>query len=317
MELQNNKGVLALVILFILAGGGTALYFLFKPKKEEKPKEQIKKKEEPKPPPVKGRDSLTGYRYDKNKIKDLFFDETKEDPKTTAVLLKSDEAKELIDDTMKDMQNDPDVSKLIRKKYEIGKNIISQAFNEKKKTELKKMFSLIDGVDSEDYTTLPVYGKYEGNASKLRQELKAFHDNYYKNHNLTKYRKDNGTWWFSSIGVNIVFGSSNSHNWSAHEIWAGQADRGSLNFYKTVNGHDVEDIFLIEKFKSDGNAAYVAGGTYTLVEKWLMEMSRFDDMTKEYAIDYLIQRGKIVRNEADKTDVTNKGGKGGKLRNGK
>lgn len=308
MEVQN-KGVLALVILMILAGGGAAFYFLLKPKKDEKPKET--KKQETKPPPVKGRESLTGYKMDDNKIRDLFYNQSKGDPKTTAFLLSSDEAKTLIDDTVKDMQNDPDVSKLIRKKYQIGKNIISQAFSEKKKTELKKMFALIDGVDPDDFTTLPVYGKYEGNASKLRQELKAFHNNYYKNHNLTKYRKDNGTWWFSSIGVNIVFGSSNSHNWSAHEIWAGQADRDSLDFYKIVNGHDVADIFLIEKFLSDGNSAYVAGGIYTLVEKWLMEMSRFDDVTKEYAIDYLIQKGKIVRNEADLNNSKNdKLGKG-------
>lgn len=298
MELPNNKGVLALIILLILAGGGGALYFLFKPKKKEEqlkntPTEKIEEK-----PPVEGRDSLAGYKMPDNKIKDLFYDDTKEEPKTTALLLDSDEASNLIDETAKDMQNDPDVSKLIRKKYEIGKNIINQSFSDKKKEKLKYMFSRISGVDEEDYTTYPIYGEYEQLTSSLRRDLIAFNQVSFNDHNLTKKRKDS-TWWFDSIGINVIFGSSKSHNYTAHEIWAGKVDERYLDFYKVVNGHDVSNILLIEKFKG-GKSAYRAGGTYTLVSNWLNEMERFDLMTKEYAIDYLIQNGKIVRNADDK-----------------
>jgi len=303
MEASNSKSmILIVVILVILIGGGLAAWLLLKPKGEDKDKEQSAGGGSSDEPLLSGRTNKSGY-YTDEQIRNTILNYqkqsgdkkpgTKKPPEPKTVWSESSEGQKLIDDLWQRIQLNVVEMDRLRVKHDIGKPFFTAPMNVGTRAAFKKLFGQLDGVDSEDYLTYPIYGRFEVGGQKLRDELQQFLDRGYEAYNLTNKRDPDESWWIDTLQLNLMYGNRSSHVHTADQIWWFKADRAGLDFFKQMNGHDVGDRVLLRK--AHGKAVFNAGYLYALVELWVEEIDRLDRVTRDEAIEQLVADGLIVR----------------------
>jgi hypothetical protein len=294
---KPNKLKIPLLILglfIILGGGGFAIWSVMK--KEDEPTPTQRTGEVATPPPVVGRTNATNlYTAEELAHTALGAKPTAENmPQYTAVLMTSKEGLGLIEDRMRKIQLNKSDADKIRAKHLVGRTLVNNtAFSAKANQAISKMFSLVSGVVEGQYLTYPVYGKFETEATALRQDIDSFLAKDGQGYNLSEKRHGGNAWWFGSVGLNLMYGNTNATLHTADQIWWYKADRGGLDFFKAVNGHDVEDQLLLKKV--NGKGVFAAWGIYKLVQIWREQMDFFDKVTREEAITALEQEGLIKR----------------------
>lgn len=295
MENKPKIMFLLLGLLVVLAAGSTALWFVLKkPSTPSKPKEQAQQ------PTVTGRINASGFYTAEELAHSALSSGQKENkPNYEPVLMTSQEGQRLILDRMRKIQlNKADADK-VRAKHLVGRTLVdTNSFNSKALTHINKMFAQLPNVVEGDFLTYPVYGKFETEGEALRNDLKNFLSKSWDGYNLTEHRHGGDSHWLGSVELNLIYGNQNSFVHSADNIWWGVLDRDGLNFYKAINGHDVPDGRLLEKW--NGKGVFNAGGAYKLAQNWLKELDFFDKVTREEAIDALEEEGLIVRTKSKK-----------------
>ncbi|BDS13053.1 hypothetical protein [Aureispira anguillae] len=296
---QSNKlkvPLLILGVLVILFGGGMAVWMVTR--KKEEPSAPIQNQEGAAlPPPVTGRQDVSSlYSEEDLQHSALAGEQTPENrPDYTAVLMTSKEGKRLILDRMQKIQLNKADSDKLRAKHKVGRTLVgNNAFSPSANKAIDKMFGLVAGTTGGNYLTYPVYGKYETEAAPLRNDIENFLSKDGQGYNLTSLRHGGNAWWFSSVGLNLMYGNSSSHLHSADKIWWYKADRAGLDFFKLINGHNVPDRRMVDE-KRNGQGVFAAWGMYTLVKRWRDEMDFFDKVTREEAITALEQEGLLKR----------------------
>jgi hypothetical protein len=294
MEKPNKLKIPLLIIalLVILGGGGFAIWSITR-KEDEQP---TQKQEGTQAPPVGGRNDVTNLYTEEELQHSALFNENSPDktPEYSAVLMTSSEGLKLIEDRMIKIQLNKKDSDFIRAKHSVGRTLVNNsAFSTKANQAIAKMFGLVAGTTEGNYKTYPVYGKFETEAAPLRADIENFLSKDGQGYNLTELRHGGNAWWFGSVGLNLMYGNSNAHLHSADQIWWYKADRAGLDFYKLINGHDVDDRRLLEK--RSGKGVFAAWGMYSLVKNWRDAMDFFDKVTREEAITALEREGLIRR----------------------
>jgi hypothetical protein len=118
--------------------------------------------------------------------------------------------------------------------------------------------------------------------------------------------------WIGQLSLNLIYGSQDAHVHSADNIWwyvGGETAREGLDFFKAVNGHDIEDRKLLKMQDRHGKeihhhlqinapgtiGIFGAGVMYAFVQSWMNEMDYFDEVTRQTAIAALIAEGYLVK----------------------
>lgn len=284
---------LIFAIVLVLGGGGFALWSLTR-KEDEQP---IMQQTGSAPPPVTGRQDVTNL-YTEQELNHTALATTKTPDKTPqykAVLMTSKEGLRLIADRMRKIQLNKKDADFIRAKHKVGQTLVNiKSFSSSANRAIDKMFGLVEGVTAGQYLTYPIYGQYETNGPRLRGDIENFLAKDGQGYNLTNLRHGGNAWWFSSVGLNLMYGNQSSHLHSADKIWWYKADRAGLDFFKLINGHNVEDRRLVDE-KKNGKGVFAAWGMYTLVQMWRAELDFFDKVTREEAITALEREGLIRR----------------------
>ncbi|MBL4650822.1 MAG: hypothetical protein JKY03_13910 [Aureispira sp.] len=285
--------LLGFAVLLVFLGGGFAIWSAMK--KEEEP-ETIEEPIEKSTTEVTGRINATNlYTADELEHSALInSDLPNNTPNYEAVLIASEEGKDLIEARMETIQlNHYDADK-IRARYLVGKNLDHiQSLSSKANELVEKMFGLVDGTTEGDYLTYPVYGKYEPQGEALRKDINNFLAKDGQGYNLSEKRHGGNDWWFGSVGLNLMYGNSNATLHTADQIWWHKASRSGLDFFKKINGHDVPDHDLLKKI--NGKGVFAAWGMVGLVKEWKVAMDTFDTVTRQEAISALEREGLIKR----------------------
>lgn len=288
--------LLIFVLVLVLGGGGFAIWMVTKKEDEETTTQT-----------PEGAKTLVGGRTDASSLytdEELAFsglvneDAPNKTPEYEAVLKDSKEGQKLIEDRMRKIQLNKKDADFIRAKHSVGRTLVgNKLFSTKANRAIDKMFALVDGTTGGNYKTYPVYGKYETEAAPLRADIKNFLSKDGQGYNLTSVRHGGNAWWFGSVGLNLMYGSNHAHVHTADKLWwykGGKEGREGLDFFKLVNGHNVEDRTLVDK-KRNGKGVFAAWGMYNFVKEWRSAMDFFDKVTKEEAITALEREGLIKR----------------------
>lgn len=327
MDKVSNKtktGILILVIVLVLAGGGFAAWKVLGTNKDDEPPQEQGEQEQL--PPITGRIDATSEET-KMLTKDLvkkLLGQQKQDPNKpppTGVLQTSDEGKRLIEERMKDLQQVKETSDQIRAVYNVGRTLVdTSSWTTKAIDAIGNMFGQLHNVDKDNYLTYPIFGKYETKGKPLRDELQRFLDQDWRGYNLSMKRHQGDAHWIGELSLNLIYGSQDAFVHSADNIWwyaGGESARKGLDFFKAVNGHDIEDRRLLEMQTRNGKKVFDtlqinepgtigifgAGVMYAFVKSWLNEMHYFDAVTEQTAIAALVAEGYLV-----KTAESTKGG---------
>jgi hypothetical protein len=297
MDKQANKVKLPLLILaivLVLGGGGFAIWMVTR--KEDEPIQE-QRQEGAELPPVNGRLDVTNL-YTEEELQHSGLvnkDSPDKTPEYSAVLMTSTDGLRLIADRMEKIQLNKKDADLIRAKHNVGRTLVgNKAFSTAANRAIDKMFGLVDGTTAGNYKTYPVYGKFETEAAPLRADIENFLSKDGQGYNLTSLRHGGNAWWFGSVGLNLMYGNGSSHLHSADQIWWYKADRAGLDFFKLVNGHNIEDKRLADE-KRNGKGVFAAWGMYNLVKEWKSQMDFFDKVTRIEAIAALEREGLIRR----------------------
>jgi hypothetical protein len=289
--------LLILVLVLVLGGGGFAIWMVTKKEEEQT---AIQPQEGATLPPVGGRiDASSLYSDEELKHSALVNEDLpNRTPEYEAVLIDSKEGKKLIEDRMRTIQLNKKDSDFIRAKHLVGRTLVgNKVFNTKANKAIDKMFGLVEGTTAGNYKTYPVYGRFETEAAPLRADIENFLSKDGQGYNLTSRRHGGNAWWFGSVGLNLMYGSNDAHVHSADKLWwykGGQEGRDGLDFFKLVNGHNVDDKKLVDK-KRNGKGVFAAWNMYNFVKEWRSAMDFFDKVTKEEAITALEREGLIKR----------------------
>ncbi len=295
MDKANNLKLplLLLAIVLILGGGGFAIWMVTK-KEEDKVPEQRKGGAAP---PVQGRTDATSL-YTEAELQHSGLvnkDSPDKTPEYSAVLMTSPDGLRLIRDRMEKIQLNKKDADFVRAKHKVGRTLVgNRAFSTAANKAIDKMFGLVDGATGGQYLTYPVYGKFEPDADPLRADIENFLSKDGQGYNLTSVRHGGNAWWFGSVGLNLMYGNKSSHLHSADQIWWYKADREGLDFFKLVNGHNVDDRRMVDE-KRNGKGVFAAWGMYNLVKEWKAQMDFFDKVTRLEAIAALEREGLIRR----------------------
>lgn len=286
--------LLILAIVLVLGGGGFAIWMVTK-KEDESVQEQ--RQEGAEKAPVSGRQDVSNLYTEEQLQHTGLVNENSPDktPEYSAVLMTSKDGLRLIADRMQKIQLNKKDADFIRAKHQVGRTLVNnKAFSSKANKAIDKMFGLVDGTTAGNYKTYPVYGKYETEAAPLRADIENFLSKDGQGYNLTSLRHGGNRWWFGSVGLNLMYGNKSSHLHSNDDIWWYKASRSGLDFYKLVNGHNVEDKRLADE-KRNGKGVFAAWGMYNLIKEWKAQMDFFDKVTREEAIAALEREGLIRR----------------------
>jgi len=291
MEKSNKLKIPLLIIalLVVFGGGSFAIWSITRKEEDEETESQIDGT------PVGGRLDATNFYTAEELNNNQLFDKKSPDltPEYKAVLVSSTQGKQLVKDRAKKIQLSKVSSDLVRAKHDVGRTLVNNsAFSASANKEIAKMFGLIDGTTAGQWLTYPVYGQYETEAAPLRADIENFLAKDGQGYNLTNKRHSGNRWWFGSVGLNLMYGNSDSHLHTADNIWWGKLDRDGVDFFKKVNGHDTTDKHLVDK-KKNGQGVFAAWGIYTLVKNWKAEMDYFDEVTRQEAIEVLEKEGMI------------------------
>lgn len=303
--------LLILVIVLVLGGGGFAIWMATKKEEEtiEQPQEGAKL------PPVGGRRDVSDIYTDEELAHSALVDESLPDrtPEYEAVLIDSKEGKKLIENRMKKIQLHIVDSDKLRKKHHVGRTLVgNKIFNTKANKAIEKMFGLVKGTTGGNYLTYPVYGRFETEAAPLRADIENFLSKDGQSYNMSQKRGSGSAWWFGSVGLNLMYGSNKAHVHSADKLWwyqGGKEARNGLDFFKLVNGHNVEDRRLLEMKMKNGKKVFdvfqiglpgvtgifAAWSMYNFVKEWRSAMDHFDLVTEQEAITALEREGLIKR----------------------
>lgn len=315
MENQNPKlkpVLLILGILIILTGGGVAIWAVVRNKEQQAPHEAASIQPLP---PVTGRKDVTDLYTEEELQHSALADKSKPDrtPEYQVVLISSKEGKQLIEDRMRKIQLNKRDADFLRAKHKIGHTLVNiRSLSHKANKAIDKMFGLVAGVTEGNYLTYPIYGKFEPLGQALRKDINTFLANNGQDYNLSMRRHRGNAWWFGSVGLNLLYGSKKAHVHSADKIWwyaGGQEARDGLDFFKLVNGHDVDDRRLLDMRLKNGKAVFhhlqinqagvqgtfAAWGIYRLVQLWKEQLDLFDKVTREEAITALEREGLLRR----------------------
>jgi hypothetical protein len=290
---KNLKIPLLIIALVVILGAGGFGIWSITRKEDEQPTER---QEGSQAPPVGGRNDVSNlYTEEELQHSALFNNESPDNtPQYEAVLMTSDEGLNLIQDRMRKIQLNKKDADFIRAKHNVGRTLVNNsAFSTKANQAIAKMFGFVAGATEGNYKTYPVYGKFETEAAPLRSDISNFLAKDGQGYNLSELRHGGNRWWFGSVGLNLMYGNASSNLHSADQIWWYKADREGLDFYKLINGHDVEDRRLLDK--RNGQGVFAAWGMYSLVKNWRDAMDYFDKVTREEAITALEREGLIKR----------------------
>ena len=282
--------LLIVVIILVLGGGGFAIWMVTK-KEDEQTTTQA-----PEGATALGRTDASSFYSEEDLQHSALVNTDLPDnkPDYEAVLMDSSEGKKLIEDRMAKIQLNKKDSDFVRAKHQVGRTLVgNKAFSSKANGAIAKMFGLIEGTTAGQYLTYPVYGRFETEGAPLRADIENFLSKDGYGYNLSQKRHSGNAWWFGSINLNLMYGSTSSYLHSADKIWWGQGSKSGLSFFKTVNSHDRKDKELLKMKGVRG--VYNAWGIYSLVKIWLAEMDRFDQVTKQEAITALEREGLIKR----------------------
>jgi hypothetical protein len=297
---STKTGLLILVIVLVLFGGGFAAWKVLGTKEEDEtpPTEQGQEKL----PPITGRKDASS---EENKVltEDLvkkLLGQQEQDPNKplpTAVLQTSEEGKALIEERMRDIQLSEGAADNVRAVHHVGRTLVdTSSWTNKAIAAISEMFAQLHNVEKDNYLTYPIFGKFETKGVPLRAELQRFLDQSWKGYNVTKKRHSGSAHWIGQLSLNLIYGNQNSYVHTEDEIWwmnQGKSVRDGLDFYKAVNGHDVDDRRLLKKVKN--RPVYNAGVMYAFVQSWMKEMDYFDAVTKQTAIAALIAEGYLIK----------------------
>lgn len=292
---KSNPTILILFLVVLLGGGGAAAWFVLKREDDQD--------QEPTNTAAKGEpQSEVGGRTNETELKSALIakltaqqsgeNEAPSLPPPDPVLATSDEGKRLIEERARLMQENEQISDSIRINHRVGRTLLdAQAYTSDTLDAIKQMMGQIQEVDPENYSTYPIYGRWETQGIKLRQELQNYLDQGWRAFNYTKHgnRKD---CWLDSVQLNLLNGTRNAHVHTADQIWWNHANQSNLDWYKKMNGHDVPNTALVE-FKN-GRPTYAAGYMYSFVQKWIAEIDYFNRKTLDEAKLALINEGLII-----------------------
>ncbi len=307
-----NKTPILIVLLFVvLLGGGGAAWFILRKKEDD---EVLPITPEPETPisVVGGRTSLTNAEIQKSTvIANLLANgggssgngttntPAVPTPPPVPVVSNTPEGEQLIIERARQLQQSDVGSTSIRANHKVGRTLTDpQTFPSDTVDAIKEMMGGIQNVDPEDYSTYPIYGKWETNGPSLRKELQDYLDEGEKSYSLSKW-SDRDHYWIKSLSLNLYYGTREPYvDAPAKFTWGGLNQKG-VDFYKKMNGNNVANVHLLE-FKN-GEPTYRAGYMYKFVQKWVAEIDYFNLVTIDEAKAQLLAAGIIVNpSKADK-----------------
>jgi hypothetical protein len=303
---NNTKtGILILVIVLVLFGGGFAAWKILGTKEEETPPPP--EQEQEKLPPITGRKDASSEEnkvLTEDLVKKLLGQQERDPnkPAPTAVLQSSKEGKALIEERMRHIQMNEGAADNVRAVHHVGRSLVNtSSWTSKAIAAISNMFAQLHNVEKDNYLTYPVFGKFETKGEPLRAELQLFLDQSWEGYNVTKKRHSGDAHWIGQLSLNLIYGSDSAYVHTEDEIWwlnQGQSVRDGLDFYKAVNGHDVDDRRLLKKVQD--RPVYNAGVMHAFVQSWLNEMYYFDAVTKQTAIAALVAEGYLMKTTSGK-----------------
>jgi hypothetical protein len=335
---KTKTGILIFVIVLVLAGGSFAAWMVLR-KKEEDPPPENEALEKEELPPITGRVDARTEETDaitEDLVARLLGQQEQDPnrPRPRGVLQTSSEGKALIEERVKYIQMNESASNQVRAIHRVGRTLVdTSSWTSKAIDAFGDMFGQLHNVDKGNYLTYPIFGKYETKGVPLRAELQKFLDKDWRGYNLSMKRHHGNAHWIGQLSLNLIYGSQSSHVHSADNIYwyiGGKTARKGIDFFKAVNGHDIEDKKLLKMQDRNGKAIhnnlqinapgttgiYGAGVMYAFVKSWMAEMDYFDKVTEQTAIEALIKEGALfkVENKNAASGAT-KGTKANKLNN--
>ena len=188
----------------------------------------------------------------------------------------------------------------IRSSYDIGQPMMGR--DQAEQECIEELFEKLPNVDfsqnpDRKYLAFPVYGTDEINGSVYRAELQSIIDSGWQGLNLTKLRHNNHPGWCKEIGLNLLVGTTWSNTPTVNHVRMSWAPRSELDFFKKFNRCWVADAHLADKYVNknnsnqivlsathpDARAAYCATAMFEFVQRWIREIDRLDEVTREAA----------------------------------
>ena len=307
---KPKKGVsnlLIILVLVILLGGGAGLYFYLRPKKDEDETPNNTTTDAP----VQGRTDLsdkvsTGLPPElvgmimSNYNPTLSSGgsgssgtDTPPDP-PKPMYIGSQTARDLIQNQAQIIQSNVSYMDHIRLKYHIGRALSKHPEGIQKA--IDKLFGQLPGVNVESnlpYLTYPIYGTLEEDGKQIRFQLQKVLDKDPLGFTLSDARHGDSPWWIETAKLNLMTGTTSGYTWTPHQIWAYQASREDLDWFKDMNQLPADDHDLLGK-EPDGRPWYWASGMLDFVRKWVQAIDRLDEVVEWEAIralTYPIDKG--------------------------
>lgn len=315
-----KQGLFILLVFLVIGAGSFGIWRVLRPKTPEDTNDGTSNKTQEKPP-ITGRQNATN-RYTAEQLAWTALNagnnkntnnnsgggsgsgsgsgnDAPPPPPPKAVWIDSKEGEQLIKERTERIQMNTSDLDFLRAKYEVGRSLVdTQSFTADQMKAIDKLFSQVVGVISGDYLTYPIYGRYERDGAALQRDLKTFLDKDWRGYNLTDTHRHGGdAHWLGSISLNLIYGNQNSHVHTGDQIWWYKADREGLDWYKQMNGHNVEDKRLPEV--RNGIVSFAAGGAYMLAKKWLKECEYLDQICELEAKEALLSEGLLTRQQPE------------------
>lgn len=303
--MQNRSKIILYILLFVvLLGAGVGLWLVSKNKKSNQENLDIG---------MGGRTDASGNLTEDELINielggnltDTIVpnNNSNNESSSAAIYIHSVQAKQLIDNMVKALQSHAPTMNKIVAKHNVGQALVaSQTFTGPAQAAIDKMFAKLPNIDQGNPNTYPVYGTQEPGGATLRAQLQNLLDKGWQGLNLTNLRDSSQPWWIPELSLNLLTGTTTAATPSADNIWWGWAQTDEMEHYKHLNGHWVNNYKDLTKIINDSGqsvnknapgakAAYPAGTLFTLVEKWVAEIDRLDQVTRQEAILQLQENG--------------------------
>jgi hypothetical protein len=281
---QKNSGGDSLIIIFLvllLVGGGVGAWFLLKPKSTDETTEE----------PADTREQLGEIGGNKNydledeeQIAGGISDPTKSSTFTPVkdekeLYLYGSEAQQLLTELAKRLAQSNEVMGKLRKQHNIGQPFVGSNYTAKAKSAIDWMFSQnFTNVIAGNPATYPIFSTWEtqNKGKQVHDEIQRLVNTDWSRMGLSNRRIGGEPWYITALDLNLFYGKRGIHTHSADQIKWYKADRGGLDMYKQFNGHDVNDLRLIEFNSAQGRESFPAGTTHTIARDWLAEIQRLD-----------------------------------------